>query len=731
MPNSKFNQLLRKEMTRKDFLGLSAVTVASLFGIIGVLSELLSHAATPYASAESEDGTLTGGATIISDATASAGKAVTFGGSIGAYATAVAALPSLALWLPLDETSGTVAVDHSTNGYNGAYASSGVSYGVIDNGAASGVDNKAVTLGNSATVSIPNHPALRLACTLSSAWTLSVRIMIPSSNTGPITNPGYPFLVRLGDGGSDTGFQLFYSPNYETIGIHIGGSTAPAVSINSLQSTFNTITVTWNGSSLSYYQNGILIGNNSPSTLASITDTTDPFILGPNVSVDQVFITNECATAATVAALYSYYTTDGVPTFTAESAPAGVNNVGYSYQFTANGVSPISYSYSGILPAGLHLSSSGLLSGTPSVVGSSIFTVIARNSAGSTNSTTQMMSVTATETTVISFSKGTVWQTDNIQGTFGTITSSGALAAVTKDASDMQTAGITWVRWWGNNVTSDVVKIVTIFKSYGITMIYCFNLGMSASSSTEAAVIAALQALVPQCAAAGLHVWEIGNEPNINYQYNGYWDTGGSAAYAIGGNGAGGGNYALRLKDAYTTIHGLDASAFVLSAGISYNPSYTDYDEVTSTAWFQEFTLPKYGLWNYCDGIGLHPYAPPAGSWAAACSEIRGYLSSEFAAKPIIITESGMWWPGGGNTYASSQPGEVSSEATRNSDYISMMNELKANGLDGGRSPLCWYTWYDYTDSPGYGVVTWNGSTSNPTGRTPSSLYTTIQNYNP
>jgi hypothetical protein len=79
MPNSRLNTLLKKEMSRKDFLSFTALAVVSLFGVTGVITELLSHAATPYASDEAEGGVLSGAATESADSTASGGKAVQFG----------------------------------------------------------------------------------------------------------------------------------------------------------------------------------------------------------------------------------------------------------------------------------------------------------------------------------------------------------------------------------------------------------------------------------------------------------------------------------------------------------------------------------------------------------------------------------------------------------------------------------------------------------------------------
>jgi hypothetical protein len=82
MPNPHIKQLLSKEMTRKDFLGFTALTVASLFGVFGVITELLSHAATPYVSGETETGSKTGAATTSSSSNDSQGEAVQFGSVI-------------------------------------------------------------------------------------------------------------------------------------------------------------------------------------------------------------------------------------------------------------------------------------------------------------------------------------------------------------------------------------------------------------------------------------------------------------------------------------------------------------------------------------------------------------------------------------------------------------------------------------------------------------------------
>lgn len=79
MTNTKLKNLLQKEMTRKDFLNLSFLLVISAFGVYGVLTKLLSQAASPYATNEAEKGTRSGTTTITNDPTASGGAAVEFG----------------------------------------------------------------------------------------------------------------------------------------------------------------------------------------------------------------------------------------------------------------------------------------------------------------------------------------------------------------------------------------------------------------------------------------------------------------------------------------------------------------------------------------------------------------------------------------------------------------------------------------------------------------------------
>lgn len=83
MNKPELRNLMAAEMTRKQFLAFSVFAVASVFGFVGLLKLLTSHAATPTASIEPEDGTLSGGTNRVADATASGGNAVKFTAAAG------------------------------------------------------------------------------------------------------------------------------------------------------------------------------------------------------------------------------------------------------------------------------------------------------------------------------------------------------------------------------------------------------------------------------------------------------------------------------------------------------------------------------------------------------------------------------------------------------------------------------------------------------------------------
>jgi hypothetical protein len=78
MGRSKLKKILEKEMTRKDFLSVTALSIVASVGVAGVIAELISHAEGPYTSVNPTTGSLAGGATDITSSTALSDKAVEF-----------------------------------------------------------------------------------------------------------------------------------------------------------------------------------------------------------------------------------------------------------------------------------------------------------------------------------------------------------------------------------------------------------------------------------------------------------------------------------------------------------------------------------------------------------------------------------------------------------------------------------------------------------------------------
>src|SRR6185436_501907 len=93
-------------------------------------------------------------------------------------------------------------------------------------------------------------------------------------------------------------------------------------------------------------------------------------------SIDEVFVYRRALLAQEVSDLYPL-------TIVSSTVPAGTNNVPYNHSLVALGGQPpyIWSLTSGSLSPGLVLSQNGVVSGTPSTVGTSIFTVRVQDSA--------------------------------------------------------------------------------------------------------------------------------------------------------------------------------------------------------------------------------------------------------------------------------------------------------------------------------------------------------------
>jgi polysaccharide biosynthesis protein PslG len=323
-----------------------------------------------------------------------------------------------------------------------------------------------------------------------------------------------------------------------------------------------------------------------------------------------------------------------------------------------------------------------------------------------------------------------VWQTDDItagNGGWFDVHNTNVVAAITKDATDMQGAGVKWARMWvgpGDSV-DELTTVANIFSAHNVTLELDANQGHNASPANEQAITNWLTTTVPAMSAAGVHYWEIGNEPNISADAGGYWDTCQAGITPSWANGQGDTNtavasYVTRLKDAYTTIHHYDPKAFVSSAGLSYDPSYNAYCEIPSNDWISALT--KTDAANYMDCFGIHPYGGSPDAVIGALTDTRNALNANPAYNkiPFCITETGFWangyTPGSQNGYVGND------ENNRATQYTTMMTSLKNYGIT---TPVFWYTWYDYNQPTGYGAVHYSGFTT----RDYTPVYTAMKNY--
>ena len=138
-------------------------------------------------------------------------------------------------------------------------------------------------------------------------------------------------------------------------------------------------------------------------------------------------------------------TTRTAPTISTSSVSAGTAGSSYTYTLTASGSTPIIWSLvSGSLPSGLRLSSSGVISGTPTTTGTFTFVVQARNTAGSvTQSLT--LTVNAASSSAVAPSISTSSLPDATEGTSYTanLTATGTTPITWRVGSGSLPSGLT------------------------------------------------------------------------------------------------------------------------------------------------------------------------------------------------------------------------------------------------------------------------------------------------
>lgn len=325
---------------------------------------------------------------------ATANCSIVVTGALTSYNSLIASL-NPALWLKLNEASGTVAADSSGHGFNGTYSSSGVTYGVTNTAAGTGNDAHGVAL-TTGTISVPNHALFtNLTTTASTQWSALMWVELGSGFGS------FPWLMGVGDGGTgagSTGWQIFGN----TTLAFKAGNTQTNELIPTALTSLALVGVVWNGTQCQIWENGANSFSESETLGATVTDTTSPLIIGPTLGiVNQVMIFPTALSSAQMTAIYNDYTTSSTPSapvWGAVTPPSPVIGTAYSYQFTASEF-PTSWAVqSGSIPAGLSFSTStGLLSGTPTGSAATYtFVLRATNATGFTDSPSISMVTVAT-----------------------------------------------------------------------------------------------------------------------------------------------------------------------------------------------------------------------------------------------------------------------------------------------------------------------------------------------
>jgi len=181
-----------------------------------------------------------------------------------------------------------------------------------------------------------------------------------------------------------------------------GAPTISAATAGDSAATLTWTTPSSNGSAITGYVVTPYIGATAQptQTFSAATTQTVTGLTAGTAYTFTVAAVNQAGTGPASAAS-SPVTPNNSPSLNFPAPPAGQVGVAYSNQLTVtNGTAPFSWSVTtGALPAGLTLSSSGLLSGTPTTVGSSTFTVQVVD--GSGQSATQSVTLVVTDTPAV------------------------------------------------------------------------------------------------------------------------------------------------------------------------------------------------------------------------------------------------------------------------------------------------------------------------------------------
>jgi len=246
-----------------------------------------------------------------------------------------------------------------------------------------------------------------------SANTTSVQFMVDGNNTGAAVTSA-PFSLSLNTTTLSNGSHMLTAVASNAAGqmttsagvsisVNNVGVTPPTVSITSPSSgatVAGTITVVTNVSANTTSVQFMVDGSN---TGAAVTSAPFSFSLNtttlPNGAHALTAVASNSAGQSTTSASVAIMVNNPHLSITTSSLSSGQVQVSYSASLQATGgITPYTWSVLGQLPTGLNLStSSGIISGTPTVAGSFSFTIQVSDSAGATASAGFSITITTSQ----------------------------------------------------------------------------------------------------------------------------------------------------------------------------------------------------------------------------------------------------------------------------------------------------------------------------------------------
>ncbi|WP_448631753.1 putative Ig domain-containing protein [Cellulomonas soli] len=182
------------------------------------------------------------------------------------------------------------------------------------------------------------------------------------------------------------------------------------------------------------------------------------------------------------------YSTPAAPAITSTTLPGGSLGQPYSQTLTATGSPAPSWGFSGPLPAGLTLSPGGVLSGTPTAVGSTTFTLIATN--GVAPQATQSFTVTIAAVAPSAPASVTLAPADHaVTATWPASTSTGGAPPVTYEVGYQATGDAGWTPAGTTTATTAPINGLTPGTEYTVRVRATTTAGASAWTASSALVL--------------------------------------------------------------------------------------------------------------------------------------------------------------------------------------------------------------------------------------------------